>query len=161
MAYMGLIISLIFIVIVSRLLLKKYHPQAVLLLAGLLMIIVAGLINMALPELNKPTGFAGFDLFALLKESFAGTNATVGLMIMVIGGFVALGVIVASILFGFQLGILFSGLMVVFASVAILYTTSAVMRDYRTDQYVAASLSLFAAVALLFWYILRIFMGRR
>ncbi len=89
MTYIGLILSLIFIVIVSRLLLKKYHPQAVLLLAGLLMIIVAGLLNMTLPELNKPTGFAGFDLFALLKESFAGTNATVGLMIMVIGGFVA------------------------------------------------------------------------
>lgn len=81
--------------------------------------------------------------------------------VLVIGGFVALGVIVASILFGFQLGILFSGIMVVFASVAILYNTSAVMRDYRSDQYVAASLSLFASVALLFWYILQIFMSRR
>lgn len=81
--------------------------------------------------------------------------------VLVIGGFVALGVIVASILFGFQLGILFSGIMVVFASVAILYNTSAVMRDYHSDQYVAASLSLFASVALLFWYILQIFMSRR
>jgi FtsH-binding integral membrane protein len=30
------------------------------------------------------------------------------------------------------------------------------LHHYRTDQYVAASLALFASVALLFWYILRI-----
>ncbi|MEI6338273.1 MAG: Bax inhibitor-1 family protein [Verrucomicrobiota bacterium] len=81
--------------------------------------------------------------------------------VLMIGGFIALGVIVASIVFGFNLGILFSGIMVVFAAAAILYDTSNIMRNYRTDQYVAASLSLFASVALLFWYILRIFMSRR
>lgn len=89
MAYLGLIISLLFIVLVARLLLKKYHPHAVLLLAGMGMIVIAGLLDYSLPELQKPTGFKGFDLFALLKESFSGTNATVGLMIMVIGGFVS------------------------------------------------------------------------
>lgn len=41
------------------------------------------------PALKKSTGSSFFDLFALLKESFAGTNAKVGLMIMCIGGFVA------------------------------------------------------------------------
>lgn len=81
--------------------------------------------------------------------------------VLVIGSFVALGVIVASIIFGFNLGILFSGIMVAFAGVAILYNTSAIFLHYRTDQYVAASLSLFASVALLFWYILRIFLSRR
>ncbi len=81
--------------------------------------------------------------------------------VLMIGGFIALGVIVASIIFGFNLGILFSGIMVVFAAAAILYDTSNIMRNYRTDQYVAASLALFASVALLFWYILRIFMSRR
>ena len=81
--------------------------------------------------------------------------------ILTIGGFVALGVIVASIVFGFNLGLLFSGAMVLFAGIAILYHTSAVLRDYPTTQYVAASLTLFASVALLFWYILRIFMSRR
>jgi hypothetical protein len=34
------------------------------------------------------------------------------------------------------------------------------MRYYRTDQHVAAALALFAAVALMFWYIVRIFMSR-
>ena len=55
----------------------------------MLMMVVAGLLNYHQPTLATPTGFVGFDLFALLKESFAGTNAKVGLMIMVIGGFVA------------------------------------------------------------------------
>jgi FtsH-binding integral membrane protein len=81
--------------------------------------------------------------------------------VLVIGGFVALGVIVASILFGFDLGIFFAGAMVVFAAAAILYNTSGIFRDYRTDQYVAASLSLFASVALLLWYILRILLSLR
>lgn len=80
---------------------------------------------------------------------------------LIIGGFVALGVIVASIVFGFSLGIIFSAVMVIFASASILYNTSNVMNAYRTDQYVSASLSLFASVALLFWYILRIVMSMR
>jgi FtsH-binding integral membrane protein len=46
--------------------------------------------------------------------------------------------------------------MVAFAAGAILYDTSNVMHHYRTDQHVAASLSLFASIALLFWYILNI-----
>ena len=78
---------------------------------------------------------------------------------LTIGGFVALGVIVASILFGFTLGVFFAGVMVLFAAGSILYTTSQVLRTYRTDQHVAAALALFAAVALLFWYVLRIVMG--
>jgi len=73
---------------------------------------------------------------------------------LVVGGFVALGIIVVSIIFGFNLGTIFSGAMALFASVAILYSTSNVIHHYRTDQYVSASLSLFASVALLFWYIL-------
>jgi FtsH-binding integral membrane protein len=79
--------------------------------------------------------------------------------ILKIGGFVALGLIVCSAIFGFQLGLIFSGAMVVFASAAILYDTSKVMNHYSTDQYVAASLELFASVALLFWYILQIVMS--
>jgi len=71
-------------------------------------------------------------------------------------GFVALGIIVSSIVFGFSLGLIFASVMVVFASAAILYSTSRIIHDYNTDQHVAASLSLFASVALLFWYVLRI-----
>jgi FtsH-binding integral membrane protein len=76
-------------------------------------------------------------------------------------GLGAIGVIIAAIVFNFELGVWFSGLMIVLASMYILYDTSNVMRNYRTDQYVAAALALFASVALLFWYILRLFMQLR
>jgi FtsH-binding integral membrane protein len=75
---------------------------------------------------------------------------------LVIAGFVALGVILASIVFGWTLGVIFSAVMVGFAMLTILFQTSRVMREYGEDQYVAASLSLFASLALLFWYVLRI-----
>lgn len=81
--------------------------------------------------------------------------------ILAITGCVALGVIICSILFGFTLGTMFSGLMILFAGGAILYDTSKILHHYRTDQHVAASLSLFASVALLFWYVLRLFMALR
>jgi FtsH-binding integral membrane protein len=81
--------------------------------------------------------------------------------ILMIGGFVALGVIVLSAIFGFTLGIVFSGVMIFFAGAAILYNTSNVLRQYNPNQHVAASLTLFASVALLFWYVLRLFMGMR
>ncbi|WP_008310105.1 Bax inhibitor-1 family protein [Leptolyngbya sp. PCC 6406] len=80
---------------------------------------------------------------------------------LTIGSFVALGLIACSLIFGFTLGLLFSGFMVIFASVAILYDTSKVMHHYATHQHVAASLELFASVALLFWYVLRILMAVR
>jgi len=79
--------------------------------------------------------------------------------ILKIGGFVALGLIVCSVIFGFTLGLLFSVVMVVFASAAILYDTSKIMRHYSKEHYVAASLELFASVALLFWYVLQIVMS--
>ncbi len=79
--------------------------------------------------------------------------------ILKIAGFVALGLIVSSIIFGFNLGMIFSAAMVIFASAAILYDTSKVMHNYEKHQYVAASLELFASVALLFWYVLQIVMS--
>ncbi|MCH5378181.1 MAG: Bax inhibitor-1 family protein, partial [Planctomycetes bacterium] len=67
-----------------------------------------------------------------------------------LGGLVALGVIVASIVTGaFGLGVIFSGCMIALASGYILYHTSNVLHHYRTDQYVAAALALFASVAIL------------
>ena len=79
--------------------------------------------------------------------------------ILTIGGFIALGLIVCGTVFGFSLGLLFSVVMVGLASIAILYDTSKIIHHYSTDRYVAASLELFASVALLFWYVLRIVMS--
>jgi FtsH-binding integral membrane protein len=80
--------------------------------------------------------------------------------ILAIGGFVALGFIASGIVFGFSLGSLFAFAMVAFAGGAILYETSNMLHRYNTNQYVPASLGLFASVALLFWYIISIFTGR-
>lgn len=77
-----------------------------------------------------------------------------------VAGFAALGLIVCSILFGFDLGIVFTAAMIVFACGYILYDTSNVLHEYRIGQHVAASLALFASVVLLFWYILRLVMSR-
>ena len=71
----------------------------------------------------------------------------------------ALGAIVASIVFGFGLGVFFASIMVAFAGASILYNTSNIIRHYRPDQHVAAALALFASVALLFWYVLQIVMS--
>jgi FtsH-binding integral membrane protein len=79
--------------------------------------------------------------------------------ILCVGSLIALGVIVAGIFLGFNLGVFFSFAMVALMSGYILYYTSQVMLHYRTDQHVAAALALFAAVATLFWYILRIVMA--
>lgn len=81
--------------------------------------------------------------------------------IIVIGGFVALGLIVAGALFGFNLGLWFSVGMVLLASASILYETQKLKEVYTTRQYVGASLQLFASVMLLFWYVLRILISRR
>jgi FtsH-binding integral membrane protein len=100
---------------------------------------------------------------------FLGITATVFLTkadfswlapIIAIGGFAALGFIVASIIFGFSLGSIFAFAMVAFAGTAILYNTSQVLHQFNPNQHVAASLTLFAGIALLFWYILNIFSSR-
>jgi FtsH-binding integral membrane protein len=78
---------------------------------------------------------------------------------LMMGGFIAMGVIVAAIIFGFSLGLWFSGAMILFAAGSVLYSTSNIIHEYHTDQHVAASLSLFASVGLLFWYILQFMMA--
>ena len=79
--------------------------------------------------------------------------------ILSIGGWIALGVIVTSMLFGFTLGAIFSGAMIIFAAGAVLYSTSNIIHEYHTEQHVAASLSLFSSVGLLFWYIVQFMMS--
>lgn len=77
---------------------------------------------------------------------------------LMLAGFAALGVILTGLIFGFSLGLWFSGLMVALVCGYILYDTSNVLHHYHTDQHVAASLALFADVVMLFWYVLQIMM---
>lgn len=118
--------------------------------------------NYQVPGAIANAGVVTLGLFAALTAIVFMTRTDFSFLgpILAIGGFVALGVIVSSVLFGFQLGVLFAAIMVLFAGGAILYDTSNILHRYNTNQHVAASLSLFASVALLFWYILRIFSSR-
>jgi FtsH-binding integral membrane protein len=77
------------------------------------------------------------------------------------GGVAAVGTIVAGAVFGFQLGTFFSVAMVLLAGGSILHDTSKVLHSYPEDRYVGAALQLFAGVALLFWYVLRLFLNSR
>ncbi|MDQ3634555.1 MAG: Bax inhibitor-1 family protein [Acidobacteriota bacterium] len=139
---------------------------------GLIMFTVAEAI-VFLPLLFMAAHYSGVDVIAkagvVTLGLFLGLSATVLITrkdfsflgpILAIGGFVALGFIVSGIVFGFSIGSFFAFAMVIFAGGSILYETSNMLHRYNTNQYVAASLGLFASVALLFYYILMIFMGR-
>ncbi|AUD79527.1 permease [Kangiella profundi] len=71
----------------------------------------------------------------------------------------AIVAIISAFIFGFQLGTWFSVAMIGFAGAAILYDTSNVLHHYPEDRYVGAALQLFASVAMMFWYVLRLFMS--
>jgi FtsH-binding integral membrane protein len=81
--------------------------------------------------------------------------------VLSIGCCLALAFVVAGLLLGFGIGLWFCLAMVALACGFIIYDTSNVLHHYRTDQHVGAALELFAAVALLFWYVLQIFMSSR
>ena len=76
--------------------------------------------------------------------------------VLIIGGFLSLGLIVAGVLFGNDVGLWFSIGMVAFAAGSILYETYRIKNKYTTEQYVGAALQLFASVMVLFWYVLKI-----
>lgn len=141
--------------------------------AGLVLFIVAEAV-IFVPLIMVATYYSG-DGSVLMKAGittiglFLGITMTVFITrtdfsflgpILAIGGFAALGFIIASALFGFSLGSVFAFIMVAFAGTAILYETSNVLHRFNTKQHVAASLTLFASIALLFWYILSIFSSR-
>lgn len=80
--------------------------------------------------------------------------------ILMWAGVVALGAIVGAVIFNFNLGAWFSVAMIALAGASILYDTSNVLHHYPEDRYVGAALQLFASVAMMFWYVLRLFMRR-
>jgi FtsH-binding integral membrane protein len=101
-------------------------------------------------------GTAGLTAVALItRKDFSFLRG-----VLVWGGILALVAIVASVLFGFHMGTWFSVAMIGFAGAAILYDTSNVLHHYPEDRYVGAALELFGSVALMFWYVLRLFLAR-
>jgi FtsH-binding integral membrane protein len=81
--------------------------------------------------------------------------------ILMWGGILALIAIVGGLIFGFQLGTWFSVAMIGFAGAAVLYDTSNIIHYYPEDRYVSAAMQLFASIALMFWYMLRLMQGNR
>lgn len=113
--------------------------------------------SMILPKAGLITGglFLGLTWIAFTTRkdfSFMGGFLRLALWI-------ALGAIVASILFGFNLGLFFSFIMVALMAGCVLYDTSNVIHHYRTNQDVAASLSLFASFSTMLWYVIRILLS--
>jgi uncharacterized protein len=97
-------------------------------------------------------GFAGLSAVA-----FTTRKDLSFLRPMLTWGFVcALVLIVAALLFGFELGVWFSVAMIALAGASILYKTQQILRTYPVDAHVGASVQLFASVMLLFWYVLRL-----
>jgi FtsH-binding integral membrane protein len=80
---------------------------------------------------------------------------------LVFGSFALLGFILFSIFVPISVGPMFFYALIALSCGYILYYTSNVLHHYRIGQHVAASLALFASVAMLFWYVLQLFMSRR
>jgi FtsH-binding integral membrane protein len=100
--------------------------------------------------------------------AFAGLTAAVFLSgkdfsflgpVLWVAALLSLGLVIAAVIGGFSLGLGFAVAMVALACGFIVYDTSNIIHHYGTDQHVSAALELFASVALLFYYVLRIFMS--
>ena len=108
MDYTGPVIAFVFILIVVRLLLKKYNPHAVLLFSGLFMMLISwslgydinSLLSLESLEKKMKIGFKSssgeansinnfFDFIKYIVFLFQVKHAKVSLLIMTIGGFVA------------------------------------------------------------------------
>ncbi|PWG05738.1 Bax inhibitor-1/YccA family protein [Polaribacter aquimarinus] len=114
------------------------------------------------PELIQQAAIVTLGLFVgisaivfITKKDFSFLKAG-----LTVGFFIAIGLIIAGALFGFDLGLWFSVAMCLLAGGSILYQTSNMINKYGTEDYVPASLGLFASLMLLFWYVLQIFMSR-
>lgn len=98
--------------------------------------------------------FVGLTLVVFLtKKDFSFMRGA-----LAICTFAAFGVILASIIFGFHLGAIFCGLMILLMAGYILFQTSLVMQHFPPTAHVAAALMLFSTVATLFWYVLQFLM---
>src|SRR5690606_614441 len=120
--YLGALISVVCIVIVAVLLIRKYYPHAVLLIGGMVMLVLAHFVTDSNP-FPQTSGFIGFDAFKAITDSFVYTNSHVGLMIMAIGGFVA---------YIDKIG----------ASKSLVYLAMKPLKLFRKQPYLAASLTI-------------------
>lgn len=87
---MHIILMLVVVIVTVYLIIKKYQPHTVLLIAGLLLVSVAIVMNpetVFLPKGVKSTGSTVLDIFELIRGVMALRVAEIGLIIMSAGGF--------------------------------------------------------------------------
>lgn len=92
---------------------------------------------------------------------YSGRDFTFLRSFLVWAGLIALATIGLGLAIGFHLGTYFSMAMIGLAGASILYDTSKILKVYPEDRYVAAALELFASIALMLWYVLRLLLSRR
>jgi FtsH-binding integral membrane protein len=102
----------------------------------------------------------GFTLLTMVALSMRHDFSFLG-GILRWAGIVALLAIVGGVIFGFELGTWFSVGMVALAGAAVLYDTQRILVSFPDERYVGAALELFASIALMFWYVLRLLIGSR
>jgi len=115
------------------------------------------------PHIIRDSAFVTLAIFTMLTLSVFISKKDFSFMrsgLMMASG-AALSLIFLSLGFGFNLGLLFSVAMVLLAAGYVLYYTSQVLAHYDTHQHVGAALALFSSVALMFWYVIRIFLRAR
>lgn len=102
-------------------------------------------------------GFAGLTVIGMT------TSRDLSFMrpLLLWGGFIALGLIVAGALFGFGLGVWFSVGMIALAGASILYQTQTIVRQFPAWAHVAAALGLFSSLMTMFYYVLRLLAATR
>ena len=115
------------------------------------------------PHIVRDAAFVTLGIFTMLTLSVFLSRKDFSFLrsgLMMASG-ATLSLIVMSLVFGFNLGLAFSVGMVLLAAGYILYQTSQVLAHYHPGQHVAAALALFSSVALMFWYVIRIFLRIR
>lgn len=84
---LGLIIAIVVTAIVAYMVLTKKKAQTVLFLGGFILLACAILMGKPILAAKQTTGFAWFDIFKFVENTFSSRAAGIGLLIMAVGGF--------------------------------------------------------------------------
>lgn len=84
---LGLIIAIVVTIIVAKMVLSKQKAQTVLFVGGFVLLACAIFMGKPILDAKKTTGFAWFDIFKFVENTFSSRAAGIGLLIMSVGGF--------------------------------------------------------------------------
>jgi FtsH-binding integral membrane protein len=115
------------------------------------------------PNILRDAAYITLGVFGALTASVFVTKKDFSFLrtALIIAGAAASGLVILSLIFGFNLGIIFAIAMVVLCAGQILYKTSQIMAHDDPESYVGAAMQLFASIALMFWYVLQILLKLR